>query len=161
MDDPTGYKLRFISVLLLRCADLIGWLKSHTDILMGNLWVIMVPGSFDMFGWVIIVLNWWIVMWKYVYKYKIPFLKRFYLFSREGKGGRERGRETSIFGHFLCAPHLGTWPPTQAVALDQELNWRPYDLQAGIQPLSHTSQGQTTLFWTWLFEVKIMRAWNI
>ena len=53
----------------------------------------------------------------------VHFLKRFYLFIfREGKGGRERGRETSICGCLSRTPPLGTWPATQACALDWELN---------------------------------------
>ena len=36
---------------------------------------------------------------------------------REGKGGRKRGREA----HSL----MGTWPTTQAWALDWESNWQP------------------------------------
>ena len=30
-------------------------------------------------------------------------------------------------------PLLGTWPETQAWAQDWELNWQPFDLQAGAQ----------------------------
>ena len=39
----------------------------------------------------------------------------------------------------LAHPLLGTWPATQACALDWESNQWPFALQAN--PLSHTSQG--------------------
>ena len=52
------------------------------------------------------------------------------------------GREGNINVWFLLtSPLLGTWSATQAHALDQESKWRPFDSQAGTQPLSHTSQG--------------------
>ena len=41
---------------------------------------------------------------------------------------------------------LGIWPSTQACALDWESNQQPFDLKAGTQPLSHTSQGSVTFF---------------
>ena len=42
------------------------------------------------------------------------FLKRFYSFP---KGGRKRGRETSMCGCLSRVPLLGTRPTTQACAL--------------------------------------------
>ena len=42
----------------------------------------------------------------------------------------------------LMCPLLGTWTTTQTCVLDWESNRRPFDLQAGTQPLSHTSQGE-------------------
>ena len=44
------------------------------------------------------------------------------------------------------AHQLRTWPATQACAPDWELNRRPFDSQAGTQPLSHTSQGMVLVF---------------
>ena len=43
-------------------------------------------------------------------------------FQREGKGGRQRGRETSMWERNidqlpLARPQLGTWPATQACDL--------------------------------------------
>ena len=58
--------------------------------------------------------------------------ERFYLFIfREGKGGRKRGREISLCGCLLHAPLLGTWPATQACALDWESNWTSSPLVCG------------------------------
>ena len=41
----------------------------------------------------------------------------------------------------LSRPLLGTWPSTQACALDWESNQWSFDSQVGTQPLSHISQG--------------------
>ena len=46
----------------------------------------------------------------------------------------------------LVHPLPGTWPSTQAYALNWELNWRHFDLQASTQPLSHNSQGSIMSF---------------
>ena len=55
---------------------------------------------------------------------------------------RERGRERNINACLpLEHPLLETWPAAWTCALDWESNWRSFDLQAGTQPLSHTSQG--------------------
>ena len=56
---------------------------------------------------------------------------RFYLFFREGKGRRKRGRETSMCGCLSHAPY--TWPTTRAYALDWDLNQRPFDSQTSTQ----------------------------
>ena len=46
------------------------------------------------------------------------FIKRFYSFIvTQGKGGRKRGRETSVFGCLLRTPHWRPKPATQACAL--------------------------------------------
>ena len=45
--------------------------------------------------------------------FKTIFKDFIYLFFREGKGERKRGRETSMCGCLW----LGTWPATQACAL--------------------------------------------
>ena len=61
------------------------------------------------------------------------FFKRFYLFIfREGKGGRKRERNISVWLP-LMYPLLGTQLATQARALDWELNWRPFGSQTGTQ----------------------------
>ena len=72
------------------------------------------------------------------------FFKDFIYFQREEKGGRKRGRDTSmceinIDWLPLSHPHVGTWP--LGMCLDGEWNLRPS--QASANPLSHTSQG----FW--------------
>ena len=71
------------------------------------------------------------------------FLKKdyIYLFLERGEG-REKERERNINAWLpLVRPLLGTWLATQAYALDWESNQLPFDLQAGTQTLSHTSQG--------------------
>ena len=69
------------------------------------------------------------------------FFSRFYLFLDRGEGReKERERNITVWLPLTCPP-LGTWPATQAGALDWELNQWPFDSQAGTQPLSHTSQG--------------------
>ena len=47
----------------------------------------------------------------------------------EGKGGRNRGRKTSMCGCLLCAP---CWDLAHNPGMcpDWELNWRPFGLQA-------------------------------
>ena len=56
-----------------------------------------------------------------------------YLFLERGKG-REKERESNINVWLpLACPLLGTWPTTQASALDWESNQRLFDLQAGTQ----------------------------
>ena len=64
-----------------------------------------------------------------------------YLFL-EGKGGWERGRETSMCGCLLHAPPLGTWPTTQACALPGSQTSDPLVLRPVLNPPSHTSQGR-------------------
>ena len=71
------------------------------------------------------------------------FFKRFYLFIfREGKGGRKRGRETSMCGCLLSTTPLGTWPATQACALTGNGTSDPSVRGQALNPLSHTSQGE-------------------
>ena len=55
---------------------------------------------------------------------KFPIKKKdfIYLFLQRGKGGRKRGRETSMCKRnidqlLLAHPHLGTWLTTQASTL--------------------------------------------
>ena len=68
-----------------------------------------------------------------------------YLFGREGEREREK--------HQLWLPHahpsLGTWPTTQACALDWKLNRRPFGSirRWVLDPLSHTSQGCIQYYW--------------
>ena len=72
------------------------------------------------------------------------FFLRFYLFLGRGRG-RKRERNTHVWLPITC-PLLGTWPTTQACALQWESNSRPFDSQADTQPLSHTSQGNFAPF---------------
>ena len=71
------------------------------------------------------------------------FLKDFiYLFLERGEGKeKERERNISVWLLLMC-PVLGTWPATQACALDWEWTPRPSCLQAlALNPLSYASQG--------------------
>ena len=79
------------------------------------------------------------------------FKKRFYLFLERGKeGDREGEMERKINVQEICwlplaHPPLGTWPATQACALTGN---RTSDLSVcrlALNPLSHTSQGETFL----------------
>ena len=76
------------------------------------------------------------------------FKKRFYLFIfREGKGGRERGRETSMCSCFSCTPTHNQGPThNPGMCRDLESNWQPLDSKASTQSLSHTCQGKKVLF---------------
>ena len=78
-----------------------------------------------------------------------------FIFWREGKGGRKRGRETLMCERYieglpLTPPQPGTWPTTQAGVLSG--NWT-CDLSAcrpALNPLSHIGQGWFSLFMTWV-----------
>ena len=57
-----------------------------------------------------------------------------YLFILDrGEGRGQGGREGNINVLPLAHPALGTWPTTQACALDWESNWWPFGLQVGSQ----------------------------
>ena len=71
----------------------------------------------------------------------LSFLKILFIF-REGKGGRKRGRQTSMCGCLSHTPQTGTRPATQACVLTEN---RAGDLVlCGTMPhtLSHMGQGQ-------------------
>ena len=69
---------------------------------------------------------------EYNFSFLFLFFKRFNLSFRE-KGGRKKGRETFMLGGLSCTSLLGTWLALQACALDWELNWSPFGLQACTQ----------------------------
>ena len=75
------------------------------------------------------------------------FLRFFkFYFWREGKGGRKRGRETSMCKRsinqlLLTRPAPGTWPETQACALTGNQTGNLLVHRLALNPLSHTSQG--------------------
>ena len=63
----------------------------------------------------------------------ISFFKKSYLFIfREGKGGRKRGRETSMCGYLLSTPY-GNLAHNPGMCPDWESNQQPFGLQAGAQ----------------------------
>ena len=59
----------------------------------------------------------------------------------EGKGGRKRGRETSMCGCLSAHSLLGTWPTSQACALTGNRTGVPLVRRVVLNRLSHTSQG--------------------
>ena len=61
------------------------------------------------------------------------FLKILFIyFFREGKGGRKRGRETSMWGCLLCAP-TGDLARNPGMCPDWEFNQWLFGSQAGAQ----------------------------
>ena len=77
----------------------------------------------------------------------LSFLKRvLFIFEREGKGGRKRGRKTSMCERSidqlsLANPQQGTWPTTQPCALTGNQTSDTLVHRPSLNPLSHTSQG--------------------
>ena len=64
----------------------------------------------------------------------ILFKKDFIYVFLEKREGRDKKRERNINVWLpLLHPQPGTWPRSQACALDGELNQRPFHLQAGTQ----------------------------
>ena len=96
----------------------------------------------------------------YLFIYLFPLLNnkilegfyffRFYLFIfRERKGGRKRGRETSMCGSLLARSPPGTWPEPQARALKTgNRNSNPLVGRLVLNPLNHTSQGSLRAFYS-------------
>ena len=78
-------------------------------------------------------------------------LKNFiYLFLERGKG-REKERERNINRLPLACPLLGTRPTTQACARTRNQTGKLPVLRPALNPLSHTSQGQSGNFkWTYI-----------
>ena len=71
------------------------------------------------------------------------FFKRFYLFIfRESGREGERERNIKVWLPLTC-PLLGTWPTTQACALTRNRTDDPLVHRLALNPLSHTSWGQT------------------
>ena len=70
--------------------------------------------------------------------------QRFYLFIfRERKGGRKRGRETSVCERNIHWLLLAYWPATCACALTGNQTSNLLVRRLALSPLSHTSQGKT------------------
>ena len=60
-----------------------------------------------------------------------PLILFIYLFLERGKEGKKHQRVVASHTH----PHLGTWPATQACALDWESNWQTFGSQAGTESI--------------------------
>ena len=80
---------------------------------------------------------WYIPNLEISFFFKILFI----YFEREGKGGRKRGRETSMCGCLSRTPLLGTWPNTQACALTRNRTGNLLVCRPTLNPLSYTNQG--------------------
>ena len=76
---------------------------------------------------------------------KVFCFKEFLFIFREGKGGRQRRRETVMCG-CLEHPLLGIWPATQACALTGNRTSYISVRTLAFCPLSHTSQGGWKVF---------------
>ena len=72
-----------------------------------------------------------------------PLLKILFIyFQTEGKGGKKRGRETSMYGFLLCAPPGDlTWLQLRHVPQTGNRTSNPLILRLVLNPLSHTMQG--------------------
>ena len=69
------------------------------------------------------------------------FLKYFHLFIFRGEGKEEeRERNINVWLPLVC-PTLGTWPATQACALNGNQTSNLSVHRLALNPLSHTSQG--------------------
>ena len=69
-----------------------------------------------------------------------------YLFLDIGEG-REKERERNINVWLpLVSPPLGTWPATQVCALTENRTGEPLLHSPALNPLSHTSQGQSDVY---------------
>ena len=75
----------------------------------------------------------------------IYFLKDFIYLFWEGKGGRKRGRETSMCGCLLHTRYSAPGPATQACALTGNRTGDPLLHRLALDPLSHTSWGSCTI----------------
>ena len=74
--------------------------------------------------------------------------KRLYLFLERGEGKeKERDRNINVWLLFTCSPplQLGTWPATQACAIDWESHQQPFDSQACTQSIELSQPGQNFL----------------
>ena len=75
----------------------------------------------------------------WVYFFLFFFFKVLFIFR--GKGGRKRGRTTSMCGYLSCAPYWGTWPTTQACALTGNQTSNPLLRRPILSPLIYTNLG--------------------
>ena len=78
------------------------------------------------------------------------FFKDLFIFRKRGRE-EERGRETSLCERYmdrlpLTHPLLGTWPATRACALTGNRTGNSSVHRPALNPLSHTSQGNVSVF---------------
>ena len=76
----------------------------------------------------------------FLFFFKILFI----YFYREGKGGRKRGKHQCVVAS--CTPPTGYLAATQACALTGNRTSDPLVCRLALNPLSHTSQGQSLPF---------------
>ena len=92
----------------------------------------------------------WMSVWMSV-SYFLLILKNFIYFQKEGKGGRKRGKETSMWEWNidwlpLSCLLLGAWPTTQACALAGNQTSDLLVPRTALSLLNHTSQGSAIVF---------------
>ena len=75
------------------------------------------------------------------------FFLRFYLFL-DRKGGRKRGRETSMCGCLSHAPPLWTWPTTRHVPC------------LGRKPATFWVTGHCSIYWVTPARAQVLFLWN-
>ena len=66
--------------------------------------------------------------------------------DRRGGWKKEREGNVNVWLPLIC-PSLGTWPTTQACALDWKSTHYPLVRSLALSPLSHPSQGYTGISW--------------
>ena len=85
------------------------------------------------------------------------FFKDFIYSFLEGKEGRNRGRETSMCERnrlvASCTPPAGDLAHNPGMCLAGNRTSDPSDHKLALNPLSHTSQGRWTSFFTWARDV--------
>ena len=83
----------------------------------------------------------------FFFKFLLYFLKDFiYLFQREGKGGRKRGRETSMCGCLSRAHHCVPGLKPRLVPQAGNHTSDPLIHRLALNPLSHNSKGKLVTF---------------
>ena len=85
-------------------------------------------------------------LWTALISFKLFLKKMLFIFQRENKEGRKRGRETLMCERNnnrlpRACPQLGIWPKTQACALIENQTSNLLVHRLVINPLSHTSHG--------------------
>ena len=73
---------------------------------------------------------------------------------REGKGERNLGEKHQGVVASHVAP-TGDLAHNPGMCPDWESNWRPFDLQASTQPLSHTSQGTLSFIFSYICSLEL------